>query len=68
MTASQATAEVFWTAFRALKKADRSAVLEKILEDSATREDLRYALVIDERKKESSISLDDYIARRSRIR
>jgi hypothetical protein len=40
MTATQATAEVFWTAFRALPKKEKHAVLEKLLRQREFREDL----------------------------
>ena len=40
MTAREATVEVFWTAFRTLPKADREAVIQKLLRDRETREDL----------------------------
>jgi hypothetical protein len=68
MTATQATAEVFWTAFRALKKTERSEVLRKLLQDNDMRDDIRYALIIEERKKESRVSLNDYLAQREKKR
>ena len=65
MTQSQATVEVFYTAFRALKKSEREAFINRLLEDEALAEDLRYAAVIEKRKSEPTVSLDDYLAQRS---
>lgn len=65
MTQTQATAEVFYTAFQALKKSEREAFIKKLLENEKFAEDMRYAAVIKERKSEPTISLDDYLAERS---
>jgi len=65
MTQSQATAEVFYTAFQALKKSEREAFINRLLEDEPLAEDLRYATVIEKRKTEPTVSLDDYLANRS---
>ena len=66
MTTMQATAEVFWTAFRALKKKERAAFIQRLLRDEEVHDDLRYAVIIEERKKEPRISLQDYLAQRAR--
>ncbi len=60
MTQPQATAEVFYTAFQALKKSEREAFINKLLEDENVAEDLRYAAVIEKRRKEPTVSLDDW--------
>ena len=65
MTQPQATAEVFYTAFQALKKSERKAFINKLLEDEKLAEDLRYAVVIEKRRKEPTVSLDDYLTKRS---
>jgi len=65
MTQSQATAEVFYTAFQALKKSEREAFINRLLEDEKLAENLRYAVVIEKRRKEPTVSLDDYLAKRS---
>ena len=65
MTSHQATAEVFWTAFRALKKEDRLALMHKLLQDRELGEDLRYAVLIESRKQEPRISLKEYLAHSS---
>ena len=66
MTQPQATAEVFWTAFRAMKPAEREAFLGKLMTDKRLAEDLRYAAIIEKRRSEPTVSLDDYLARRSK--
>ncbi len=37
MTKTQATAEVFWTAFRVLPRQEREAVLQRIVKDKSLR-------------------------------
>jgi hypothetical protein len=65
MTQPQATAEVFWTAFQAMKPAEREAFIGKLMKDEGLAEDLRYAAVIRKRKNEPTVTLDDYLSRRS---
>jgi uncharacterized protein YbaA (DUF1428 family) len=62
MTTKEATAEVFWTAFRALSKHERDAVLEKLLNDRKLREDLIDMAIIEQRQSEPSRLLDTYLA------
>jgi len=66
MTQPQATAEVFWTAFRAMKPAERQAFIGKLMKDKNLAEDLRYASIIEKRENEPTVSLDDYLSRRSK--
>jgi hypothetical protein len=66
MTAAAATAEVFWTAFRALPKAERRAVIEKLLADRRFREDLVDAATVEQRRREPARSLKEYLAARAR--
>lgn len=66
MTESQATAEVFWTAFQALRPKEREAFLARLMEDRSIGEDLRYGAVIKKRKLEPTISLDTYLSQRSK--
>ena len=66
MTQPQATAEVFWTAFQALEPAVREAFIGKLMKDKNLAEDLRYADVIQKRKNEPTVSLDDYLKKRSK--
>ncbi len=60
MTQSQAVAEVFYTAFQALEKSEREAFIAKLLQDEKLAEDFRFAAVIEEREKKSSVSLDEW--------
>ena len=64
MNATEATAEVFWTAFRALSKKEREAVVERLLRDEEFMEDLIDSVILEQRQKESSRSLDEYLAER----
>lgn len=67
MTQSQATAEVFYTAFHALKKGEREAFISKLLADENLAEDLRYAVIIEQRRKEPTVSLDDWTKHNARL-
>jgi hypothetical protein len=60
MTATEATAEVFWTAFRSLSKKEREAVVERLLRDRDFMEDLIDIVILEQRKNEPSRSLDEY--------
>ena len=64
MTTVEATSEVFLTAFRALPKKAREAVVEKMLSDEEFLEDLVDTVIIEQRRKEPSRSLDEYLAHR----
>lgn len=64
MTATEATAEIFWIAFRALPKKEKDAVIEKFLEEQEFLEDLIDLAIIEQRKTEPSRSLDEYLAER----
>lgn len=54
MTAREATAEGFWTAYRTLPRQARTAVLGRLLRDRRTREDLLDMAVSLERSHETS--------------
>ena len=60
MTASEATAQVFVTAIKALKKADREAVLSGIADDRELREDLFDLATFAERADEPSRPFSEY--------
>lgn len=64
MTTVEATSEVFLTAFRALPKKAREAVVEKMLSDKEILEDLIDIVIIEQRRKEPFRSLDEYLAHR----
>lgn len=62
MIASQATAEVFVTALRALPREERQAVLAIIADDEQLREDLFDLAIFAERRSESSRPFRDFVA------
>jgi hypothetical protein len=62
MTSTEATSEIFLTAFRALKKQEREAILEKLLKDKDIVENLIDIVIIEQRRKEPSRRLDEYLA------
>jgi hypothetical protein len=68
MATSDATATIFLTAFRALPKKEREAILARLLKDREFREDLIDTVIIDQRHKEPSKSLDAYLAERRKKR
>ncbi len=64
MTSSEATAEVFWTAFSALSSEARDSFMEKMLADPALREELEDLLdleVVAERSGEATRPLEDVL-------
>ena len=66
MTAAAATAEVFWTAFRALPRVERQAIVGRLLTDRQFREDLLDVSTLAKRRKEPARPLSEYLARRTR--
>jgi hypothetical protein len=62
MTTSQATAEVFVTALRALPKKERQAVLVLITDDVELREDLLDLAVFAQRRNEPSRPFSEFLA------
>jgi hypothetical protein len=64
MTTIEATSEVFMTAFRALPKKAREAVVDKMLSDKVFLEDLVDAAIIEQRRKEPSRTLEKYLSDR----
>ncbi len=66
MTTVDATSEVFMTTFRALPKKVREAVVDKMLSDKEFREDLMDIAVIEQRRKEPSRPLEEYLSRRKK--
>ena len=51
MRTTQTTAEVFFTAFKALKGKEKEAFLEKVISDPKLREDLIDIVLIEEAKE-----------------
>ncbi len=61
---NQATAEVFYTAFKALPKEAREELLNKILQDKDYYEDLIDIITFKQRESESSRPFEDYLKSR----
>ena len=66
MRSNQPTAEVFYTAFKALKNKEKEAFLEKVINDSELREDRIDIFLIEEAKKIKGkpVSAREYFAGR----
>jgi hypothetical protein len=62
----EATAEVFFTAFKALKKPEKEAFLEKVINDPELREDLIDVALIEKAKKikGKAVSASEYFTKR----
>jgi hypothetical protein len=52
MTAHEATAEVFWTALKALPRKEQQAVLRRVVQDEKLRHDMLDLALIEERRAE----------------
>ncbi len=61
MTKTQATAEVFWTAFKVLPTEEKRAVLQHIVRDENLRRELMDLSIIEERRNEPGRPLQDYL-------
>lgn len=66
MTESQATAEVFYTALKALPKSERDAVLVRIAKDRSISRDLMDLASIAQRRNEPSRPFRQYLAARKK--
>ena len=52
MSATEATAEIFVTAFKALKSSERAAVWQKLVADTKLAEDLADTLALEARRRQ----------------
>ncbi len=59
MSATEATAEVFVTAFKALKRKEREAVLQKLVADAELASDLQDTLALEARRSQPHTPLRD---------
>jgi hypothetical protein len=68
MTTVQATAEVFFTAFKSMKSKERAAFLEKVMRDSEIRQDIIDIALIEQAKKVKGKAVDakTYFLKRSK--
>ena len=62
MSPTEATAAVFLTAFRALSRKERQAVLARLASDPDLREDLHDLALVTQRRDEPSRPLREYLA------
>lgn len=65
MTATEATAKVFWTAFKRLPRAGQRAILQRIVKDKNLRHDLIDLAIIENRRAEPSRPLREYLKQTS---
>jgi hypothetical protein len=65
LRANQATAEVFFTAFKALKSEEKEAFLERVISDPELREDIIDIALIERAKKVKgkAVSAKEYFAK-----
>ena len=61
MTKTEATADVFWTAFNVLPLEEKRAVLLRIIRDENLRRDLMDLALIEERRNEPGRPLREYL-------
>ena len=61
MSATEATAEVFVTAFKALKRCERDAVLQRLVSDVKLAGDLAYTLALEARRHQPHQPLRDVL-------
>jgi hypothetical protein len=59
MSVTEATAEIFVTAFKALKRKEREAVLQKLVEDAELADDLADTLALEARRRQPHMPLRD---------
>ena len=61
MTQIEATAEVFWTALKALPRKEQQAVLRRVVQDEKLRRDLVDMALIESRRAEPARPLRAYL-------
>ena len=66
MTKTEATAEVFWTAFNVLPVEEKHAVLQRIIRDETLRRDLMDLSIIEERRNEPERPLRNYLKEKAK--
>jgi len=59
--ATEATAEIFVTAFKALKRKEREAVLQKLVTDAELADDLADTLALEARRDQPHTPLRDVL-------
>ncbi len=64
MKAAQSRAEIYLMALESLPKAEKKAVITRLLEDERLREDILDIALIQQRRGESSRPFREYLAER----
>ncbi len=64
MKAAQSRAEIYLMALESLPKAEKKAVITRLLEDESLREDILDIVLIQQRQGESSRPFCEYLAER----
>ena len=57
----EGNAEAIWNAFQALDDPEKEAVIRRLLAEPELVEDFVYSKIVDERKSEQTLSLDEYL-------
>ncbi|MCC6297848.1 MAG: hypothetical protein IT314_01025 [Anaerolineales bacterium] len=65
MTQTEATADVFWTAFNVLPREEKRAILLRIIRDENLRRDFMDLALIEERRNEPGRPLREYMKEKS---
>ena len=65
-TTIQSKAEIYLMALQSLSKAEKKAVIARLLEDESLREDILDIALIRQRTKEPSRPLKEYLAERKK--
>lgn len=68
MNTAQSKAEIYLMALQSLSKADKKAVIARLLEDESLREDILDIALIRQRQGEPSRSFREYLAVREKRR
>jgi len=61
VSATEATAEIFFTAFKALNRKEREAVLQKLVTDAELADDLADTLALEARRDQRHTPLRDVL-------
>ena len=66
MKTAKSRAEIYLMALQSLSKAEKKAVISRLLEDDSLREDILDLALIEQRRGESSRPFRDYLAVREK--
>ncbi len=66
MKTTQSRADIYLMALESLSKAEKKAVIERLLEDDSLREDILDIALIQQRQGESSRPFSEYLVERAK--